>query len=424
MRDLFLGVLLLSAFPLILYRYQIGALVIGFMSFMYPQSNAYGFVLTVPWIDYFFMVTIASYVIAQGYKQYKHHHLITYLLIFYSWLSITTVFAIDTDISYDPWLKFTKVLILAIVVFAMLNTEKRLITCMKVMVLSIGFYGIKGGIFTIISGGSYRVLGPINSFFADNNGMALILVMTLPFMLFFITHADNIYQKYFSIFCSLCSAIAVLGTQSRTGFIALIISFLYFTWLQKKLGKALLFIIPLTFVAYFVMADSWSERMASSAQFETDSSFQGRVDMWNASIRIVNDYPILGGGFDVIYVPEVIKKYIPYNVGSRAIHSAYFQSLAEHGYVGFGLFIVMLFLSFQAARKLARESKYNPKLAWFNDLSIAVRSSLVGYMVLALTANIAFFDMLYFHIVILAIASILIKKEREANRLSILETPS
>tara|TARA_R110002096_G_scaffold436105_1_gene668151 strand:- start:174069 stop:175322 length:1254 start_codon:yes stop_codon:yes gene_type:complete len=394
----------MSAFPMVLYRYQVGALVIAFISFMYPQSNMYGFALSIEWIDLFFIVTIASYFFKQGYKSYTHHPLITVILILYTWSTITTFMAINYDYSYDSWEKFSKVLVIALLVYAMLGTEKRMVALLKVMVLSYGFYGIKGGLFTIASGGTAHVLGPLSSFFHGNNEMALVLVMTAPFMYFFYSHAENIYQRYFALFCAVLSAIAVLGTQSRTGFVALIVCLLYFTWLQKKLFRAIQILVPIACVAYFFMPDSWTERMATTNELQTDSSFQGRVDMWYASLRIVNDNPVTGGGFDVIFVPEVISRYVPIGVDARAIHSAYFQALAEHGYVGFVLFLIMLFYTYNIARRMARQSKNVDNGAWFYDYSIALRSSIMAYLVIGLTTNIAFFDLLYFLMIATAIA--------------------
>ncbi len=51
-----------------------------------------------------------------------------------------------------------------------------------VIVLSIGFYGVKGGIFTIVNGGVYRVQGPLGTFIGGNNEIALAFVMTIPLM--------------------------------------------------------------------------------------------------------------------------------------------------------------------------------------------------------------------------------------------------
>jgi len=69
------------------------------------------------------------------------------------------------------------------------------------------------------------------------------------------------------------------------------------------------------------MADTWSERISTSTELETEGSFQGRVEMSKAS-----------------------------------------------------------------------------------ELSIALRASIVGYLVMSLTLNIVFFDILYFLIAVTAIA--------------------
>ncbi len=411
MRDVLLALFLFSAFPVVIYRYQVGAMIIGFISFMYPQSNAYGFALSIQWLDIFLVLTVAGYFLKQGYKEYKHHTIISLVIFFYLWVCLSTIFGINWMFSYDPWVKFSKILLLAYVVYAMIGTEKRLLAFTKVMVLSLGFYGIKGGLFTILSGGSSHVLGPINSFYADNNGMALVLNMTLPFMVFFITHAENIYQRYFALFCSIFTAIAVLGTQSRTGLAALVVTLLYFTWLQKRLVRALMILVPIACVAIFFMPASWTERMETTTELETDVSFQGRVDMWEASIRIANDYPILGGGYNVIYIPEVIVKYIPLGVRARAIHSAYFQMIAEHGYGGLIIFAFILFYTFQTARRVGQQAKQVPHMQWMIDFTIAIRSAIAGYLVLGFTANIAFFDLLYFIMVLTAIADNLVQKE-------------
>jgi len=383
---------------------------------MYPQSNTYGFALSVQWIDMFFVLTVGGYIVQQGYKNYQHHPLVTALIILFLWTCVTTIFSFNLYYSYEPWVKFSKILLIAYVVYAMLNTEQRLTALMKVMVLSFGFYGIKGGLFTIISGGTAHVLGPVNSFFGDNNGMALVLVMSVPFMIYFVSNAENIYQKYFSLICAIFTSIGVLGTQSRTGFAALVVTVLYFTWLQKKLFRAILIIAPIAFVAIYFMPQSWTERMGTSTNLEQDSSFQGRVDMWRASVKIANDHPITGGGFDVIYVPEVIVQYIPLGVTARAIHSGYFQMIAEHGYAGFMIWMSILAYTYLVARRLGRQSKDVPNMPWFNDLSIAIRSSLVGYMILAFTANIAFFDLLYFLIVITTIADNVMQKNRGSDK--------
>lgn len=366
--------------------------------------------MTIPWLDYFFMTTFASYFLWQGFKHYRHHYLVTFLIFFYIFAYFTTSLAVNTVPADEAFVKFTKVLALAFFIFSMLNTERRMITFLKVFVISIGFYGLKGGIFTVLTGGGYHVVGPPLSFFEDNNAMALTILMAFPFMVFFITHAESVYQRYFSIFCALSSAIAILGTQSRTGFVALVMTFLYYSWHLKKLGKTLMFLIPIGIAGAIVMADSWAERMSSTTNLETDASFQGRVDMWIASVKIANDKPFTGGGFEVIYAPSTIAQYMPADVVPRAIHSSYFQMIAEHGYLGFVLFMLMIYLTFNTAQKIAKSNAKGINSQKVFELTIAFRASIFGYMLMSLTLNMAFFDILYFLLAIIAIADLTYRK--------------
>ena len=51
-----------------------------------------------------------------------------------------------------------------------------------VLVCSIGFYGLKGGIFTLMHGGNLRVWGPGGSFIEGNNELALAIIVCIPLM--------------------------------------------------------------------------------------------------------------------------------------------------------------------------------------------------------------------------------------------------
>ena len=50
------------------------------------------------------------------------------------------------------------------------------------LVVSVGYYGVKGGIFSIITGAENRVWGPPDSFIEDNNAIAVALIMVIPIM--------------------------------------------------------------------------------------------------------------------------------------------------------------------------------------------------------------------------------------------------
>ena len=61
-----------------------------------------------------------------------------------------------------------------LLVGAMFSIRDQLI----LMTLSIAFYGVKGGIFTINTGGQFRVYGPPGGVINENNSLAVATIIT------------------------------------------------------------------------------------------------------------------------------------------------------------------------------------------------------------------------------------------------------
>ena len=58
------------------------------------------------------------------------------------------------------WDLYIKNLIFALAVMAIMRSQVRIQALIWITVLSIGYFGVKGGGFTIVNGGAYTVLGP------------------------------------------------------------------------------------------------------------------------------------------------------------------------------------------------------------------------------------------------------------------------
>ena len=84
-----------------------------------------------------------------------------------------------------------------------------------VIVVSLGFYGLKGGIFVVASGGEYRVWGPPGSFIEDNNGLALALIMVLPLMWYLYSELNKRWQKIAMLVVMVATGFSILGSHSR-----------------------------------------------------------------------------------------------------------------------------------------------------------------------------------------------------------------
>src|SRR5690606_21527166 len=122
-----------------------------------------------------------------------------------------------------------------------------------VIAISIGFYGFKGGIFTLIGGGDNHVLGPEGSFISGNTEIGLALVMVLPLIWYLYLHAHKKWIRSGLLLSIPLIAIAILGTQSRGAFLA-IAAIGVFLWLKsrKKLVPLLIILLMIPFVFMFM----------------------------------------------------------------------------------------------------------------------------------------------------------------------------
>jgi len=126
--------------------------------------------------------------------------------------------------------------------------------------------------------------------------------------------------------------------------------------------------------------------MALIEHYEEDGSAISRLDLWRASLRITEEHPFLGGGFNVTLYPNAVNPLllgtdIPrYTVG-KATHSSHFQVLSEHGWVGYGLFFMIGAYSWFSCSWLIRHSRSRRDLAWANVLGRMGQAALLGYWV-------------------------------------------
>jgi hypothetical protein len=88
--------------------------------------------------------------------------------------------------------------------------------------------------------------------------------------------------------------------------------------------------------------------------------------------------------------------YLP-EVGARRTdaHSVYFELMAEHGFIGLGLFLVLGISTFLTCGKIARRTRRSPDDAWMNELARMLQVSFVGYAAAGAFLGLAYFNYLY-----------------------------
>ena len=135
---------------------------------------------------------------------------------------ITTIFSVYPILAWPQLEKVLKIQLMVYVTMMVMHNKERLNLLVWVLALSLAFYGVKGGIFTILHGGIYHVKGPPNTFIGGNNEMALALIMTIPLLRYLQLTATNFWVRHaMTASMLLCAIAAILSMPKPTA---------WFTW--------------------------------------------------------------------------------------------------------------------------------------------------------------------------------------------------
>lgn len=395
MRSALVALLIFIWMPVMLFKPHIGVLVWNWVSHMNPHSETFGFAQTFPFLVLVGGLTAAGLIFAREPKRFPFEHPIMIALLTYVlWTIVTYIFAFNHEVGEPKIVQFMKMVAFALVSVLVMQSPNRLKGFFYVMVVSLMYIGIKGGLFTLLTGGGNRVQGA-GGMMGDNNQLAMAMSMVFPLALYLVKHPPHKLFKWPAIFAATMVPFAAIGTQSRGGFVAL--AAVLFIILMKSRRRFLLLgvAIPLAIGAVSFMPDSWKDRMQSTENATDDDSFIGRVSMWKFSTNIAADYPVVGGGFNVFYHRVLAPEYMPFGYRMKAPHSIYFEVLGEHGYFGLFFFLTLLFTGWFAAGSTARLYRQYNETEWIGDMAAAIQLSFVGYAVGGLTVNIAAFDFFY-----------------------------
>jgi len=414
-RDLAVALLIFGSIPFILRRPWIGVLVYVWVSAFGPHKWTFGFANTFQFAMVIGLVTIGAMLFGRSNARLTFNATTVLLILLPLWMTVTSIYALEPELAYPRWKEVMKVFLFALVASALIRTRQQVEALLWVLILSVGFYGVKGGIFTLQFDGAYRVYGPTGeSYISDNNGISVALVMMIPLMQYLGRTSRHAWTKVGLYSAMVLSGIAVLGSHSRGAFVAIaaICVFMLLKSERKLLAAiSMAFLVP---VALGLMPDQWTSRMESITSHEQDASVQGRLNTWATLFNLANDRPLIGGGFEP-YTKRVFGIYAPDPLDVHSAHSIYFQILGEHGYVGLALFIALGIVAWSMTIGLSRGTRTRGEVAWAGSLARALQISFVGYAVGGLFVNIAYWEVIYFEIIVLSAVHSLIMKRTESN---------
>jgi len=407
MRDYLIFAIVFGSLPFALKRPVIGLLVYVWISLMNPHRLAYGSAYDFPFAAIVAAVTLISLFLTSEHKRLPFAPAMVAMVLFLAWMTMTGFAAFNSSLAWHGWNNVVKTVVMALIAMLVINQEKDIKALALVMALSLGFYGLKGGIFTLTSGGGSRVVGPVGTYISDNNTLALGMIVALPLIWYFQTLATNKWIRSVIIGLTLLTLIAIIGSYSRGALLGGV-AMLFFLWLksrQKLMSSIAIIIVALVTLNF--MPEQWFERMNTIDDYQHDASAMGRINGWQFAINVASAN-FMGGGFNS-FTPEMFYVYAPVPTDFHVAHSIYFQVLGDHGFVGLALFLLLMFLAWRTGSRVKKYCKEKPELKWAADLAMMCQVSLVGYAVTGAFLSMPYYDFYYYVVALLVLLEKVIK---------------
>lgn len=400
MRDIVVTLIVFGALMGVFSRPYLGIYLLAWLGYMNPHRLAWGFAYDFPFVFIAAIVTMLAFVFSKEPKRMPWTRETVLLLLFVAWLLFTTFFALYPQLAWEQWDKVWKVQLIMFLTAMLINDRQKLHWLIWIIVLSFGFYGIKGGIFTILNGGVYRVQGPAGTFFGGNNEMGLALIMVVPLIRYLHLQARQQWVRLGLATAMVLTAVAAIGSQSRGALLAAVVMG-GFLWLKSrnKIVTGVYMVLVVSLLA-LVMPQEWYDRMNSIKDYQTDQSAQGRINAWHTAVNVARDR-VTGGGFEM-FQWHTFRQYAPDPHNVHDVHSIYFEVLGEHGLIGFGMFVLLGIFAWLKGSRVIRACKRDPERKWAADLAAMTQVSLLGYATGGAFLGLAYFD-LYYHLVIIMV---------------------
>lgn len=432
MRDVLLSAIVFGLMPFFFVNPVLGTYVWAWLGMMSPHRATYGFAASLPFAYIVAIATLVPFFYSKQRRPMPVNAITVVLLLLLGWMCVTSVFALNTaDVVLERVIFFGKIQLMLFVTMMLVRGRRDIERLIWIVTFSIGFYGIKGGIWTVLTGGNNRVYGPPGSFIEENNGLAVALVMIAPFVFYLYQTAKRKWLRQGLLFSGVAISFAILGSQSRGALLALLTMAALLGLKSQRPVRATVLLGVLVVVAIAFMPDSWTSRMETMQTFQADTSAMSRVYTWQTLWNLALDRPILGAGFRTD-TPAIFARYAPFdgsivfeNGGVFVAHSIYFQALGEHGFPGLFLFVLLGLVTWRKAGQLAKLTRGDPEFGdWVPMLMPMVQVSLLGFAVGGAFLSMMQFDIPYYIIGYVVMVDATVRDRLKARALAVPSVPA
>ena len=332
-----------------------------------------------------------------------------WFFIFCGIMILSALFSSFWGICYRFLIEYMKTILLLVGIVSILKNEddfKSLSSVILASAITLSLPIIIGGITdNRISVGTYY----------DPNDLSMVMNCSIPFLIFLL-YSENKKIKIISMLTILFSIIAIIATQSRMGFLALIFNGIFYVYFTRATDVRILnkiMILSFVIVTFSAVAgELYWDRMGTILSKEQTGS--GRTLIWKRSLLMISEHPIsgTGPGTFVSSYGRMLRSGSFESVGNeydrawKTAHNSYLIVASELGVFGLIAFLMVLWNSvgcLNRVRNICRNRDDGEAVLYMAN---AVLSSFLIFIFCSLFLSQAYSSVL----IILIGSSILVRK--------------
>jgi probable O-glycosylation ligase (exosortase A-associated) len=394
------------------------------LAYMRVQDLTWGFARFQRWSYYVALVTLAGFFLGQASgRRFMSDDLRNWIMVLLAALVGASLVAGGylTQADFSIYIDYVKVLGVAVFTTGVVKNREYLRVLVWVVALSFGFYGVKNGVASIVSGGQLVIIQGPGGMLSDNNDFALALCMGLPMLLNLGLSEHRPLMRRVFLGTVPLTMLTIMATHSRGAFLAVTATIGVLVWRSRNRVAGVALALTVALAAWIIAPESYVQRLLTIKQYETEGSAKGRLDAWKVAFNMIASNPMLGVGFDKFqrnykhYDPNVTLQDDSNVEGTRVAHNSYLQIWAECGTPAFLLYLSLIGLSFFDLWRLRREAQARYYTSWILTYATMFEASLVAFVVGSFFLNRAHFDLFYHFVAIVTVFGSIARQEMRTS---------
>ncbi|MFQ5750682.1 MAG: O-antigen ligase family protein, partial [bacterium] len=318
-------------------------------------------------------------------------------LLFILWLYIALIVSIELspfemERAYYYANEIFKIFLFCFLITVLVNDDRKIKRFEDVLLLCIVLLGIWG--IQQHFRGNTRLEGMGGHAWPDSNGVAAMFVLFFPLAVNKIVISKDFKTKLLGIVSTMVVVLLIIFTQSRGGFLALLVCSLYLILTAKKRVIIMLLAVFVILGAVPFIGKDFKNRMSTMGGMDSmDDSGKSRLILWQAGLMVFRDNLIFGTGFlsyplakmkyegNFNYLDPEFRSAVFRIRRPKVTHNTYIQILSDGGlFAAVPLFLLILgtFWKNRVIRKKFPQIEVNQEM--YAMLS-AIEAGLIGFCV-------------------------------------------